>query len=485
MARQHPLDYIESTREVLQNIMRHCTDKTSVKAIALDTTASTPCLVDKTITPLALNEAHKDNPDAMFVLWKDHTAAAESSVINNLLKHGEHNYAIGSGGCYSPEFYWAKVAHVLNSSPELDADTLIAMELCDWIPALLCGIDNVDNLRINASPAIIKQMWDYERGTFPPDEFMSAIHPSLPRLAGNMPTAKLGCDKIAGTLSDEWAEATGLPTGIPVGIGNIDSYSGGVGGGICDGTVVLNLGTSACFLIAVPPEQLDSKFIPDMFGQGINSILPGYMGLETGLSAFGDVFAWLKNLLGYGRKPEETDRLLAELGNDAAKLTPRLDRPIATDHLNGRRAPDPNLSLKGIIAGLSLATSAPELYYSLVEATAFAARRVFEHLADHGVTVNRMIAIGGISKKAPFVMQMLADVIGSRIDVSDSSFACSRGSAIHAAVIAGIYPTVKDAVEALKPGTTASYTPNTEYKEIIDARYKRYLECVEFASTLC
>ena len=86
--RHHPQDYIES----LQKCVRAVTDRhqelvDAIVSISLDTTASTPCLVDKTCTPLAMKKEYSDNPDAMFVVWKDHTGQPEADEINALI-HG-------------------------------------------------------------------------------------------------------------------------------------------------------------------------------------------------------------------------------------------------------------------------------------------------------------------------------------------------------------------------------------------------------------
>ena len=70
--RQHPLDYIEALKSVLHGVLDSNKDIAPyVRAIAVDTTASTPCLTDEHLQPLSLKEQYKNHPDGMFVLWKD------------------------------------------------------------------------------------------------------------------------------------------------------------------------------------------------------------------------------------------------------------------------------------------------------------------------------------------------------------------------------------------------------------------------------
>ena len=207
----------------------------------------------------------------------------------------------------------------------------------------------------------------------------------------HLPNVNYGCDVAAGTLTGEWASELGLPAGIPVGVGCIDSHSGAVGAGIRYGTVVLNLGTSACYMAVMPPEAMGDKIVEGIFGQVDGSILPRMIGFESGLSAFGDVYAWFKRLLCWPLREilartelvdaPTRDRLIAEteagimdaLTQGAAALPLRADAPLATDWLNGRRSPFADSSLTGTLTGLNLSTSASEIYYAFAEATAFAA----------------------------------------------------------------------------------------------------------------
>src|SRR5689334_6517293 len=82
--RQHPLDHIEGLESTVNECLRIAGEnvRRNIKAISVDTTGSTPVAVDRTGTPLALLPAFKNNPNAMFVLWKDHTAILEAEQIN-------------------------------------------------------------------------------------------------------------------------------------------------------------------------------------------------------------------------------------------------------------------------------------------------------------------------------------------------------------------------------------------------------------------
>ncbi|MBQ6247061.1 MAG: hypothetical protein IJK04_09370 [Kiritimatiellae bacterium] len=139
MFRQHPLDYIEAMTAAVREAVLYV-DAAEVKGIGVDTTGSTPCLTDATGTPLALRPEFAEDPDAMFVLWKDHTAIDEERRINEVAHSGEGpDYTAYEGGVYSCEWFWSKVLHVLRANPRVRAAASGAIEHCDWIPALLVG----------------------------------------------------------------------------------------------------------------------------------------------------------------------------------------------------------------------------------------------------------------------------------------------------------------------------------------------------------
>ncbi len=488
--RQHPMDYIEGLECVLSEVVKaHPEAAASVRAIAVDTTASTPCLVDQRCRPLALRPEYNENPDAMFVLWKDHTAQREAEQITALCASSSVNYARHSGNHYSSECFWAKTLHLLRGSEELRRDAWTVVELCDWIPALLTGCDDMRRMRAGRCVAGVKQMWAEEWGGFPPAQFFEAIDPLLVPIVGRLQNEHYGCDSSAGYISDEWAAKLGLSRDVQICVGNIDSYSGAVGAGITAGTVVLNLGTSACYMALMPPERMKGAVIDGIFGQVDDAIVTGMVGFEAGLSAFGDVYAWFKRLLCWSLSEvavssEQIDsQIMSRLTQAAQQLPQRVDAPQATDYFNGRRSPSPCNTLTATLSGLTLGTSAPEIYYALTEATVFATRAVIDHLAAGGVEIDTLIGIGGISQKSPFVMQMIADVTGMEVSVSDCHHSCALGAVIHAATVAGAYASVADAQRALCPEITRTYRPDASKAEIFAVRYAKYLQMAQFAET--
>ncbi len=497
--RQHPLDHREALVETVKGVVEARPDLAPfVRAIAVDTTASTPVLADRHLVPLALHDKYSDNPDAMFVLWKDHTAEAEAAEINRACRAAAVDWSKYTGGHYSAESFWSKVLHLLRGNEELRRDAYTAIELCDWIPVLLTGADSVEAMRQSHCCATQKMLWSSEWGGFPPRDFFEGIDPLLLPILDTLHPAKHTCNKPFGTISKEMAAEFGLPEDVIIGTGQVDSLQGAIGAGVAPGSLALSLGTSAACMAVMRAESLGGRTIDGVFGQIESCMGSDLVGFEAGLSAFGDLFAWFKRLLCYPlasmaedetrprevreRVREEQERLLVRLTEDAQRLPLRDDAPFATDWLNGRRSPAPNDRLWGSVMGLHLCTSAPEIYRALVEAAAFAVSDIIDHLQANGVPVDRIIGMGGIAQKSPFVMQMIADITGKRIDVSASKQSAALGSAMCAATLAGIYPSVEAAQQAMMRPMLCTYSPRAELAAYFARRRERRCEAERFTS---
>lgn len=456
--RQHPLDYLEGLETVIKDVLKGI-DASQVKGIGVDTTGSTPCVVDASGTPLALTPDFAENPNAMFVLWKDHTAIKEAEEITAAAKSAAVDYTQYEGGTYSAEWFWSKLLHVLRVDEKVRNAAYSCVEHCDWISAELTG----KPLKPGRCAAGHKALWHASWGGLPPVDFFAGIDPLLVPLRNNIDyTETFTADIPVGTLSAKWAARLGLPEDVVVSGGAIDAHVGAIGAGIQANQMVKVIGTSTCDIIVTPNL---TKCIPGICGQVDGSVLPNMVAMEAGQSAFGDIYAWFVRMLSYAG-----DINLAALEKDAIAL-PDCD-VMALDWMNGRRSPDANPNLKGAIFGINLGTTAPMIYRALVESTAFGSRAILERLQSEGVQIDGIIAMGGIAHKSPLCMQFLSDVLNQTVKVSASDQACALGAAMLAATASGFYPNLATASQKMNQGIDAEYTPKKNY----DARFKKYIE---------
>ncbi len=482
--RQHPLDYIESLEASVRQALAACDRKVAdaICGISFDTTASTPALTDSQGTPLALLPEFSEEPDAMFVLWKDHTALAEADEINDLARRWAIDYTRYSGGTYSCEWVWAKVLHCLRHSPGLRTAAYSWVEHCDWISALLIGDTTPETIARSRCVAGHKAMWHASWNGLPSPEFLETVDPLLNIFRDHLYTHTVTGDTCVGRLCDEWATRLGLKAGIAIGMGAIDCHVGAVGAGIVSGTLVKVMGTSTCDIAVGSYKEVGDRTVRGICGQVDGSVLPGYVGFEAGQAAFGDLYAWFRQVMAWPLQQVAhadsalEERILQQLTFEAEQLPLTDEDPIALDWHNGRRTPDADPRVRGALDGLTLATSAPAIYKALVEATVFGSRAINDRLLKEGVPVNNILAIGGIAHKSSFVMQTMADVIGIPIRVVASDQACALGAAIFAAVAAGLYGSVPEAQQKMCPGFSKEYFPDMERHAIYDRLYKRYLK---------
>jgi L-ribulokinase len=493
--RQHPQDYIDGLEEAVRGALAQLPKGAGqrVLGIGIDTTGSTPCAVDRSGTPLALLPEFLGNPNAMFVLWKDHTAVQEAEEINRVARSWSGpDFTKYEGGIYSSEWFFAKILKILREDPAVAAAAFSWVEHCDWMPALLTGATDPLTLKRSRCAAGHKAMWHSEWGGLPSEEFLVRVDPRLRGLRERLYKDSFTSDAKAGGLAAEWARRLGLPEGVAVAVGAFDAHIGAVGGGIREGTLAKIMGTSTCDMIVAPASALEGRQVAGICGQVDGSILPGLVGLEAGQSAFGDVYAWFVNLLywpleyaeGNPSDPADKerlrqdikDRILANLSEEAARLAPGEAGLLALDWLNGRRTPDADQSLKGAVAGLTLGTTPSRLFRALVEATAFGSRAIQERFEREGVRAERVVALGGIAQKSPFVMQVTADVMNVPIQVVASEQACALGAAMFAAVASGLYSAVTEAQDKIGSGFSRTFKPDRERARVYDGLYRKYLE---------
>ncbi len=501
--RQHPKDYLEGLEFTITEALRQAPAGTAEKVvgISVDTTGSTPVAVDERGTPLSLTAGFEENPNAMFVLWKDHTAVKEAAEINELAARWEVDFTRYEGGIYSSEWFWAKILHVVREDAAVLRAAHSWVEHCDWIPALLTGNTYPQTIRRSRCAAGHKAMWHEAFGGLPSEAFLTALDPLLSGLRDRLFRETYTCEVAAGKLSSEWAKRLGLPTNVVVGVGAFDAHLGALGAEIQPYYLSKVMGTSTCDMLVAPFDEVGDKLVSGICGQVDGSIVPGMLGLEAGQSAFGDIYAWFRKLLEWPLQnilaeteliddeikqkliAETSDRIIARLSEEAAKIPAGESALVALDWMNGRRTPDANQNLKGALAGLTLGSDAPRIFRALVEATAFGSKAIVDRFLEEGVRIDGVIALGGVAKKSPFVMQVVADVLNMPIKVARSEQACALGSAMAAAVAAGVYATVAEAQQKMGGGIEMEYHPIAgnvaQYRQLYE-KYRKFGKFIEF-----
>ncbi|WP_447639968.1 MULTISPECIES: ribulokinase [Chitinophagaceae] len=486
--RQHPQDYMDGLWHVLTECLNRCNEsvRRNIKAISVDTTGSTPVAVDDKGIPLALQDRFRDDADAMFILWKDHSAANEAEAFNLHATKFDTNYLKYVGGRYSSEWYWSKLLHIVRKNPAIRDAASGWVEHCDWMHFVLTGGTHLNQLKRNVCTAGHKALWSHEWNGFPPLYFFSSLDPLLEKYAANLSSVTYTADKPAGLISPQWAEQLGLSKDVVIGIGAMDAHMGAVGGQIEPYFLSKVMGTSTCDMLVAPLAEMEGRYVEGICGLVNGSVIPGMVGMEAGQSAFGDVYAWFRNILTWPLlhlwKTQLDDHTIDALAHEilpalnaaAAQITPSLNNELSLDWFNGRRTPDANARLKSAMVGLGLGSDAVSMFHALVEGTCFGAKAIVDCFTSQQIPVKGVIGLGGVAQKSPFIMQTMADILEMPIRVNKAEQTCALGAAMFAATAAGIYPKVEVAMAHMGQGFEKTYVPNVQYVTVYKERYRRY-----------
>lgn len=498
--RQHPLDHIEGLEVVIKSVVTESNVASElIKGICIDTTGSSPIPVDQEGRPLALTKGFEENPNAMMVLWKDHTAIKEANEINELANNwGGENYTKFEGGIYSSEWFWAKILHVIREDNSVKNSAYSWMEHCDVMTYLLIENKDLKSFKRSRCAAGHKAMWHKSWNGLPAKEFLEQLDPYLANLRDRLFDETYTSNEVAGNLSEEWAKKLGLTTKTVIAVGTFDAHAGALGAKIKENVLVRVMGTSTCDVMVSSKKFMGDNPVKGICGQVDGSVIPGLEGLEAGQSAFGDVLAWFKDMLSWPidnlvlssniltdaqkaeLKEEIEHNFIKKISAQAEKIPLDESIPTALDWINGRRTPDANQELKAAMSNLSLGTEAPHIFKALVNAICFGSKKIVERFEEEGICIDSVIGIGGVARKSPFIMQTLANVLNKPIKVAASDQAPALGAAIYAAVAAGVYADVIEASEKMGSDFEATYYPKEEKVAAYKEQMQSYNELSSF-----
>ncbi|MDD9956619.1 MAG: ribulokinase [Anaerolineaceae bacterium] len=475
-ALQDPQDYLDVLENTIPAVLRDSgLSAAEVVGIAIDFTACTMLPVMADGTPLCFLDDWRGEPHAWIKLWKHHAAQPQADRINAVAEARGESWLPRYGGKISSEWFFSKALQILEEAPEVyhTADRLI--EAADWVIWQLCGVETR-----NACTAGYKALVQDEG--YPERDYFAALNESLADVVDSKMSRDLAQPgERAGGLCESAAALTGLAQGTAVAVANVDAHVAVPAMQVTQpGSMVIIMGTSNCHMLV--SEEL--REVPGMCGVVRGGILPGYYGYEAGQSGVGDIFAWFVEEAvppEYHHAARAAGMGLHEyLSEQAALQKPGEHGLLALDWWNGNRSVLVDADLGGLLVGATLGTRAPDIYRALIEATAFGTREIISAFEESGIPVDDIVAAGGLAEKNPLLLQIYADVTGKSIRLSGSSQGPALGSAMHAAVAAGIYDSIEAAAAPMGKLRDEIVRPIAAHRAVYDQIYADYRQLHDY-----
>ncbi|MBE7033979.1 MAG: ribulokinase [Ruminococcaceae bacterium] len=474
---QHPQDYLDALVITVKELLETSgVSPTDIVGIGFDFTSCTVLPVDEKGTPLCFYDKYKQNPQAYAKLWKHHSAQQEADEITELAEKENVSWLSSYGNKVSSEWLFPKLFEVYHKAPDVYDDTFRYIEAGDWLVWMLTGRE----IR-SSCMAGYKALWNKKTG-YPENEFWAKYDKKFSDIIGT----KISCNVLpagtkAGMINSHGKLLTGLEIGTAVAVSVIDAHAALPAAGVTDGgKLMLIIGTSACHIVM----SEENKSVKGICGSVEDGIIPGLVAYEAGQSAVGDIFDWFVNNCvpeKYTVEAKEQGKsIFAFLDEKAAELEIGESGIIALDWWNGNRSPYADYSLLGMLYGLTLKTKPEDIYRGILESTAFGTKAIVDLYEENGIEINEVYAAGGISQKNSFLMHMYADVLGKEIQITASTQAGAKGSAIFASVAGGYFKTAQDAAQVISDKCEKVYYPNPEKTEKYETIYKEYRELSEY-----
>lgn len=316
----------------------------------------------------------------------------------------------------------------------------------------------------------IEQNWALEAGFVDlathklADDLIAHAH--VPRAA--VPEKALS-QEIIGAISATAAAETGLAAGTPVVGGAADMIASALAAGVTEpGDVLLKFGGSVDILVATDRVQPDPRLYLDYH------LVPGLFMPNGCMSTGGSALNWFARTFAGGEAAaaatagltihQHLDRLAADRPAGAEGLT-------IVPYFLGEKTPVHDADARGIIDGLTFSHDLGHLWRAFLESYAFALLHHLEVLRDMGHEPKRFLASDGGSQSALW-MQIVADVIGARVETLAGHPGSCLGAAWTAAIGAGLVTDWNGLQVFVSPGR--SFAPDSATGAVYRRGYGRY-----------
>ena len=422
-----------------------------IAGIGFDATCSL-VVRDRAGRPLSVSTTGAPQLDS--IVWLDHRAVTEAAACTA----SGHRVLDHVGGTMSPEMEIPKLMWLKRHLPETWAQAGLFLDLADYLTWRASGSTARSECTLTCKWTYLAHAAEgWQR------DFLAAMGVGDLIERGGLPERATPIGTDLGPLTEAAAHELGLSRGCRVAVGLIDAHAGALGtlgaaaaagAAALDRQIAMIAGTSTCHM-ALSPE---ARPVPGVWGPYLGAVLPGLWLEEAGQSVSG---ALLDHVVALHTASAELS------GNPHAALVARIAELRAAEgeafarglhvlpDFHGNRSPLADPHATGVVSGLTLDRSPDalaRLYYRTAVAIALGTRHILDALNAQGWRIDTLHVAGGHTKN-PLLIELYADTTGCRV-IQPVEDAVLLGSAMTAAVAAGLYPTLAEA--AARMSRTAS-----------------------------
>ena len=397
------------------------------------------------------------------IMWMDVRASDQAARIaetgNEALKYNGY-------GPVSAEWGLPKALWIKDKEPEIYKEAARVCDCCDWVIQRLTG-EWVSSINI----ASAKYYFDRDQGGYP-ESLYDAVNASdlLEKFSDDV----LNLGAVVGGLRKDVAEELGLKPETPVAQGGVDAYVGALGLGVVEpGKIALITGSSHVMIGQVSEPIHD----PGFWGAYTDALIPGQYSVEAGQASTGSIVAWFKNQFAGDAAAEAEKRgvdtydVLTEM---AEKVPVGSDGLIVLDYFQGNRSPHTDPLARGVMWGLTLSHTPGHVFRAIIEGICYGTENILRTMRKQNFEPRLNVVSGGPAKSGLW-MQIHADVSNVPISFTKVPDGPALGSAMLAAVGAGIYPDIQTAAEHMVH-TADTLEPDPERHEEYQFYVDRYME---------
>ena len=451
----------------------------TVCAICVDATSCTLVCVDKAGRPLASRDEFRDREQAQVKLWKRHAADSQADEALALAKQRGESFLKRTGDTISSEWTLPKLLEIRDVDRAVYDEADLALDLCEYLTFCLTGTI------VRSTGSLGFKGLCSEEG-LPSADFLEALRPGLAaEYARLMRGPVFAPGERVGTLKTEWCDRLGLSPDVVVASGLIDGFTATAAlGALRVGDAALVVGTSNVITVQLPT----FAEVSGVCGIVKDGMVSGAYSLEGGQNCTGDMLEWyMDNALPADIRQQAIDNGVSPHHVLCERVRePWNNRVVVLDWFNGSRNVPCDLSLRSAVIGLSTETRPEDVYVALLQSIVCGTREVLEQCRACGVTIERVVATGGITQKNPLLMQQYAELLGMPVRVGEVEEGPAFGTALFAAVAAGMYADVNAAYEQMGVKRFTTYVPTPEHREAYESLFQKHhaLRCLMTANRI-